>query len=168
MVLRNILLWTSTIALIGASNPAPVAIPNDAALSAEIAQLDQMVFNAYNQCDMAIFSQYFAPNVEFYHDKGGVTFDRGSVIANTRKYICHRVRRVLVTGSLQVYPIKNFGAIEEGEHLFCQIDGECEGAAKFLMVWRKTGSHWQITRVISFGHRALTAAESPNAQQVAH
>jgi len=132
----------------------------DMALVKTIAALDAKVFGAYNRCDLDAFASFFSPTVEFYHDKGGVTFDRATVVANTRKYICHKVRRELLPTSLEVYPIKNFGAIEEGEHRFCELaSGQCEGSAKFLMVWRNQGGQWQLTRVVSYGHRALTAAE---------
>jgi hypothetical protein len=131
-----------------------------APLTATIAALDSKVFDAYNRCDMLAFSGYFSPKVEFYHDTGGATFDRKTVISNTRKYICHKVRRELITASLKVYPIKDFGAIAEGEHRFCQVDtGNCEGIAKFLMIWKLHAGEWRITRVVSFGHRALTDAE---------
>jgi hypothetical protein len=126
------------------------------ALTARITALDTRVFDAYNRCDLATFGSLFTPNVEFYHDTGGATFDRRTVIANTRKYICNKVRRELMPGSLKVYPIKNYGAIAEGEHRFCEVSaGACEGIAKFVIVWRRTGDTWQITRVLSYGHRAL-------------
>jgi hypothetical protein len=94
--------------------------------------------------------------VEFYYDRGGATFDRKTVLANTRKYICGKVRRELLPDSLRVYPIKDYGAVAEGEHRFCQTaTGNCEGAAKFLMIWKHAGSRWQMTRLVSYGHRAL-------------
>ena len=43
-------------------------------------------------------------------------------------------------------------------HRFCQHgSGRCEGAAGFMMVWRQegAGAQWRITRVLSYGHRAL-------------
>lgn len=126
----------------------------DPALTRTIGDLDRKVFDAYNSCDLPTFSGYFSPRVEFYHDKGGVTWDRASVVASTRKWICGKVRRELLPETLKVYPIKDFGAVEEGEHRFCQIaSGQCEGIAKFLMIWRKTGQTWGITRVVSYGHR---------------
>lgn len=127
----------------------------DPALTAQIAALDAKVFDAYNRCDLKTFAAYFSPRVEFYHDKGGVTWDRATVVANTRKWICGKVRRELLKETLKVYPIKDFGAVEEGEHYFCQTaTGECEGIAKFLMVWHKDrAGQWQMTRVISYGHR---------------
>ncbi len=124
------------------------------ALVKTITDLDAAVFDAYNRCDLEIFASYFTKNVEFYHDKGGVTWDRKTVIENTRKYICHKVRRELVPGSLKIYPINGYGAIEEGEHRFCQSEtGACEGIAKFVMIWENRKSKWQMTRVLSFGHR---------------
>ena len=140
--------------------PAAQGGADDGTLTATITALDIRVFDAYNRCDLATFGRYFSPRVEFYHDKGGATFDRKTVVANTRKYICHKVRRELVAGTLHVYPIKDFGAIAEGEHRFCQIGGGCEGAAKFLMIWRKAGGRWQMTRVVSYGHRALVDADT--------
>ncbi|MGO1073254.1 nuclear transport factor 2 family protein [Lysobacter sp. CA199] len=132
----------------------------DAKLKSTIAELDGKVFDAYNRCDLDAFGEYFTPDVEFYHDQGGASFDRATVIANTRKYICGKVRRELLPASLKVYPIKGYGAIEEGEHRFCEIaSGRCEGGAKFLMVWANQDGQWRMTRVISYGHRALSEAE---------
>ena len=128
---------------------------DDMQLTSTIEALDTKVFDAYNKCDLKAFGSYFSPDVEFYHDKGGATFDRETVIANTRKYICGKVRRELVQSDFKVYPIKDFGAIEEGEHKFCEIaTGNCEGIAKFLIIWKLQAGNWQITRVVSFGHRA--------------
>ena len=50
--------------------------------------------------------------------------------------------------------------MEEGEHRFCQrASGQCEGVAKFVMVWRREGEAWRMTRVLSSGHRAATEEE---------
>lgn len=131
-----------------------------------IATLDAKVFDAYNRCDLETFRGYFAPKVEFYHDEGGATFDRATVVANTRKYICHKVRRELLPLTLRIYPIRGYGAIEEGEHRFCQTEtGACEGIAKFLMIWQSSKGRWRLTRVVSYGHRALTEIEKVALQQ---
>jgi hypothetical protein len=126
------------------------------ALTATITALDTRVFDAYNRCDLVAFGGLFTRDVEFYHDTGGATFDRRTVVSNTKKYICNKVRRELIPGTLKVYPIKDYGALEEGEHRFCELStGVCEGVAKFVIVWKQTGPNWQITRVLSYGHRAL-------------
>jgi hypothetical protein len=82
------------------------------------------------------------------------------MLANTKKYVCGNFTRELVANSLAVYPIKDFGAIAQGSHRFCQIaGGKCEGLADFTMVWRRDGERWEITRVLSYGHR--TAVSGP-------
>jgi Domain of unknown function (DUF4440) len=124
----------------------------------KVLTLDKEVFAAFNTCEtpgqLQRHATFFAEAVEFYHDKGGVTWTRDEMLANTQKYVCGNFRRELVQGSLRVYPIKDFGAIAQGVHRFCQFkSGSCEGAAEFVIVWRLEGSKWSITRVLSFGHR---------------
>lgn len=140
----------------------PVHAANDGraddALTATIAALDKEAFDAFNHCDqpgqLDKYASYFAPEVEFYHDQGGVTWTRDAMIANTGKFVCSHFRRELVPGSLRIYPIKDFGAIERGEHTFCQFDsGKCEGIADFVIVWRLRDQRWEATRVLSYGHR---------------
>lgn len=128
-------------------------------LSADIERLDSLVFDSFNRCadpkQLERHASYFAPDVEFYHDNGGVTWTRDDMIANTRKYACGNYTRELVAGTLQVFPIKDFGAISRGSHRFCATDtGKCDGLADFVFVWRQQGEQWQVTRALSFGHRA--------------
>jgi hypothetical protein len=127
-------------------------------LQATITALDSEVFDAFNHCadpaQLAKHAGYFSPKVEFYHDTGGVTWDRKSMLANTKKYVCGNYRRELIPGSLRVYPVKGFGAIAQGTHRFCSFaDDKCEGLADFAIVWQHTKDKWQITRVLSYGHR---------------
>jgi hypothetical protein len=138
----------------------PSAEATGADLSRTITALDQKVFDAYNRCNLDTFGSYFSPTVEFDHDTGGVIFDRAAVVANTRKYICNKVRRELIPGMLRIFPIKDVGTIEEGDHRFCELaSGTCEGGARFVMVWQLKEGQWQMTRVLSYGHRALADAE---------
>ncbi len=146
-------------ALLAVSDPS-AADP----LTAEISALDTKVFDAYNRCDLPVFSGSFDPKVAFYHDNGGATFARDAMVDGVRKYICGKVRRERISASFRVYPIKDYGAIEEGEHRFCELaTGRCEGIAKFVMVWAKQDGAWRITTVLSYGHRAATPAEQRDA-----
>lgn len=142
--------------------PAPLGAspPTPGPLFDRISTLDTEVFAAFNSCarpgQLEKHAQYFSDSVEFYHDNGGVTWNRQDMLANTGKYVCGNFRRELIPGSLRVYPVKDFGAIEQGVHRFCQFkSGECEGAADFVIVWHQIGSKWSITRVLSFGHRPI-------------
>ena len=123
-----------------------------------VAALDAAMFDAFNHCSapgqLQKYAGHFAPDVEFYHDEAGVTWKRSEMIANTKKNVCGKFRRELVPGTLKVFPIRNFCAIAQGEHRFCQLaSGKCEGMADFVMVWRKRGNGWQVTRVLSYAHR---------------
>jgi len=146
-----------------ASDAQPVANHAADPLFNVILTLDTAVFDAFNHCgspeQLEKHAAYFAPDVEFYHDTGGVTWNRQDMIANTRKYVCGNFGRELIPGSLKVFPIKDFGAIAQGTHRFCQFKtGACEGMADFVIVWRLKDDNWQITRVLSYGHRAYEAA----------
>ena len=56
--------------------------------------------------------------------------------------------------TLEVYPIKDYGAIETGTHRFCHTEEGKEicGTFKFLHIWQKEGTTWKVTRVVSYGH----------------
>ena len=127
-------------------------------LFATVSALDAAVFDAFNKCSapeqLRKYASYFAPNVEFYHDTGGVTWNRQDMLARTKKNVCGIYRREQVPDSLKVIPIKGFGAIAQGVHRFCQLKtGNCEGISDFSIVWRNQGGRWEITRVLSYGHR---------------
>ena len=148
--------------LAAAAMAASAATPEPPTLQATIAALDTAVFDAFNHCadpaQLQAHAAHFAPDVEFYHDTGGVTWTRDAMIANTAKYACGHYTRELVAGSLQVSPVKDFGAIEHGVHRFCQVGTDrCEGEADFTIVWRLRDGQWTITRVLSYGHRPSQA-----------
>ncbi len=123
-------------------------------LSQTVKALDAALFGAYNVCDLPKMRSYFAPEVEFYHDQGGLMTGSEAVMEATKNNICGKVRRELL--SIEVYPIAGYGAIETGTHTFYnRSSGKEEGgqkAAKFLHIWREKGGEWQLTRVVSYAH----------------
>jgi hypothetical protein len=130
------------------------------ALYQTISELDTEFFGTFNNCEvpeqLQKHASFMDPNVEFYHDNGGVSWTRKDYIDKTRQNVCGNFRRRLTPGTLKVYPIKGFGAIEEGEHSFCDIkSGKCFGAANFMFVWQQTSDGWHITRAFSYGHHAI-------------
>ncbi len=157
---------TSALLLLAALSWIPaVACAGDGgdALHTTIARLDHQVFDSFNRCadpaQLEKHASYFDPAVEFYHDNGGVTWNHEDMLANTRRNVCGNYTRELIEGSLQVYPVKDFGAIAQGQHRFCDSrTNACEGLADFTIVWRLRDGQWQITRVLSYGHRAATAS----------
>ena len=61
-------------------------------------------------------------------------------------------------GTLEVYPLKGYGAVASGLHRFCDsrkyhtcIEGN-SGDAKFVTLWRKQNGRWRMSRVVSYDH----------------
>src|SRR5688500_2369617 len=83
----------------------------------EIAYMDSVLFNALNSRDMETFKPLFTTDLEFYHDKGGLT-DYNYTIQSLKNVTAQNngLRRELIKGSLEVYPIKDYGAIQIGAH----------------------------------------------------
>ena len=122
-----------------------------------IANLDAQVFSAFNASDVERLMAMFSDDLEFYDDgdDGGlktyaeVKESFGKVFKNVPD-----LKRELVPGTLEVYPLKGYGAIEVGQHRFCHEENgkqDC-GVTKFSMVWRKTGETWKLARVLSYAH----------------
>ena len=150
------LLLVACLVAAGAANAAP-----EEDLAATIATLDTAAFDAFNDCaapgKLDKYASFFAPDVEFYHDLGGVTWTRDAMIAQTKANVCGKFQRELVPGTLKVWPIKDFGALARGEHRFCHYKAggathPCEGQAEFTILWHRDGDKWTITRAFSYGH----------------
>lgn len=127
----------------------------DEALYKEIEKMDSLVFGAFNSRDTATFNKHFVKDLEFYHDKGGLTGYAQTVsFAKAQAESKSDLVRTLVPGSLEVYPIKNYGAIQVGAHKFCHTENgkqDC-GTFKFVHIWQKINNEWKITRVVSYDH----------------
>lgn len=147
----------------GAALPSatqPQSTDDGAALTRTLTELDAKLFDAYNRCDMDTFREFFVQGMDFHPDQGGATFDLETVIENTRTTICHKNRRELLNRTFRVYPVRDYGAIEEGEHRFCQVaTGKCEGIANILLICQNKDGKWLLRRIISVGHREMTANE---------
>lgn len=124
----------------------------------QIARVDSIVFHAFNSCDSLTYRQYFTDDLEFYHDLGGLTVSLDKEMASLQE-MCARgthIRRELIKSSLEVYPLKNYGAVEIGTHRFFHTNkGQKEqisGTYRFVQVWQQKEGQWKIARVISYGH----------------
>ncbi|WP_181918757.1 nuclear transport factor 2 family protein [Wenzhouxiangella sediminis] len=126
---------------------------SDDALRDEILARDSEMFTAFNERDVAAMGEFFSADLEFYHDKTGLT---------GREYSLNSLRSLAESGSdltrellsTEVYPVPEFGAIQTGEHRFCHTEGgeqDC-GVFKFTHIWRQDDQGWKITRVISYDH----------------
>lgn len=123
-------------------------------LYADIARMDSILFNAFNKRDVEKFKSFFAEDLEFFHDKGGLTNYEHTI--NFMKDVAKNnngLRRDL-KGTLEVYPIPGYGAMQIGSHTFCHLENgkqDC-GTFKFVHIWQNKNGEWKITRVVSYDH----------------
>ena len=141
--------------LLSANAQEKKVAPTTQALYNEIAQIDSVMFDAFNRQDMVKFKSFFAEDLEWYQDNQGV-IPYETVFKNFQDNFNKdfKLTRKLVKSSLEVHPIKDYGAIEIGVHQFHHIENGKEeiGTFKFLMIWHKKDGKWQISRVVSYDH----------------
>jgi ketosteroid isomerase-like protein len=127
------------------------AFSQDADLYRTIVKLDSTFFHAYNNCDLEKQAQFYADTIEFFHDKSGLDTSKQRILASTKKYVCGKVTRELVPGSIEVSPLPGYGAVEIGMHSFHnnQEKNSKPKPSRFIIIWKQDQRGWQITKVIS-------------------
>ena len=107
---------------------------------------------------------FFTNDVEFYHDKGGITNGLENLAMSMKKNLCSnenfRLRREAVAGTVKVFSLQQsnsiYGAIISGSHVFyINEKGKKErldGLAKFTHVWLLKDNVWKMSRILSYDH----------------
>lgn len=125
-------------------------VPRNKALYNTISQLDSIYFDTYNTCNIGKMDSLTSADLEFYHDSGGLMTSKKEYLESIERNICGKVTRKLAKGSIEVYEIPGFGAVEEGYHSFYNRAEASEShPSKFIIIWRLKDGNWQITRVVS-------------------
>jgi ketosteroid isomerase-like protein len=145
--IRNIF----ALALIGLTTLANAQGEKESELYQTIVRMDSIYFNAYNTCDMEKQAEIYDEDLEFYHDMGGLSKDKQGLLESIEKNICGKVTRELVPGSIEVYPINGFGAVEMALHKFHNKEepNAPSHPSKFIVIWKQVGDQWKISRVVS-------------------
>lgn len=146
------------------------ATPTSGPLYRAIASMDSELFDAvFNKCDSARVGELITDDFEFYHDKWGQIAASKKQFVDLIRNLCerqakgidYRARRELVKGSLRVYPLRKYGAIETGIHRFYRLTkgkkDQLTETARFLQVWKMTNGQWKLARVFSYDHRDVAA-----------
>ncbi|HZH65277.1 MAG TPA: nuclear transport factor 2 family protein [Flavisolibacter sp.] len=148
--------FTVTLLAFYATAPAQSALPKYSPESKDlhdtIARLDSVFFDAYNTCKLHVFEELISDDIEFYHDRGGLSTSKKDLILSLKNNICGKVTRQLLSGSIEVYPIPKYGAVQMGAHRFHNNQEPPDAPyrySKFVHTWRKEGGQWKLTRVIS-------------------
>jgi hypothetical protein len=131
-------------------------VPADKPLYDTIYCQDSILFQAFNTRDLEKLKTFFAANLEVYQDNIGVRSYEQSVEAFRGLFsLDYTLTRSLVKGSLEVYPVKDYGAIETGSHTFCHKENGilvC-GTFKFVHIWEHQNGKWKISRIITYDHK---------------
>jgi hypothetical protein len=138
-------------------------------LSETILYNDSLFWTAYNTCDVESAEKFFTNDMEFYHDKGGITLGLNSFMDAFKKNLCaedgkFRLRRDAIPNTLKVYPLQQadsiYGAILSGDHVFYVIeqgkDPRLDGQAKFTHLWLLQDGVWRMARILSYDHGPAT------------
>ena len=71
---------------------------------------------------------------------------------------------MLIPGTLEIYPIPGYGALEIGADRFCVLQtGNCDAYSKFSQLWKYQNGTWLLTRVFRYDHRILPPTGDPAA-----
>ena len=127
-----------------------------------VEEQDRALFDAYNRCDLDRFKTFFSEDVEFYHDRGGLDASGRLKLADAVKENMLRPHHAWAgRGSLEVYPMDDYGALKIGVHRFHHPKDPAQpvGEGQFVHLWRydKETRTFQITRVYSFDHHEVRA-----------
>ncbi|KGO84395.1 nuclear transport factor 2 family protein [Flavobacterium beibuense] len=128
-------------------------------LEIKIIALDSLAFEAYNTCDLEKSRTFFTDDVEFYHDKGGISKGCDKLMENMRKHICNGSQKILrkpILSTFEVYPMFGYGAILSGDHEFYIVENGVErktGTAKFTHLWILENGKWKMSRILSYEHK---------------
>lgn len=126
-------------------------------------KLDSLIFDiGFNKCDLSHYDPIISDDLEFYHDKGGITDGKAAFIASIKNNICgspNKVKRELVPNSMKVYPLYSnnvlYAFVQEGEHEFFEFSNGkwVKGSlAKFTILWLLEDKQWKMKRVLSYDH----------------
>jgi ketosteroid isomerase-like protein len=117
--------------------------------------MDSVMFDAFNAHDLNALKNVFSPDLEFFHDRGGLSNyetsmkNFGGVFASVPD-----LHRELIAGTMEVYPIPGYGAVEMGLHRFIHKENgkDIVGLYKFTQIWQFKDGAWKVTREVSVGH----------------
>lgn len=147
----------------------PAEIPQGPALIEAVTASDAAFFALFFEgCDPDRLATMVTDDFEFFDDRGGLMTTTGAAFVEQYRTRCEarrapdgwRTRRELVPGTLHIYRMNAYGAVETGEHLFYEAHGDgplaLAGRARFSQIWKLEDGRWKLARVFSYDHAAAS------------
>ncbi|WP_299555578.1 nuclear transport factor 2 family protein [Seonamhaeicola sp.] len=162
MIKRTILLCSLTALFVSTLN-SQNQTNSKLDIEAIITYHDSIFWKGFNTCDFNIIKRYIADDLEFYHDKAGITNGINAFMTNLKNGLCsntehYKLRREVIPGSIRIYPMSNYGAIISGDHAFFITEKDKpeykDGLAKFTHLWILKDNAWKMSRVLSYDHKS--------------
>ena len=137
---------------------------------------DSILFKiGFNKCEIERSAELMYDDLEFYHDKGGITHSKEAFVKTMKTGICRpdnpeKIYRFLVEESLKVFPMydngKLYGALQNGKHFFSPDANmtyeKSDNYALFSHLWILENDEWKIKRVISYNHSSKAVEKAMN------
>ncbi|MFN3836720.1 MAG: nuclear transport factor 2 family protein [Brevundimonas sp.] len=147
---------------------AIAVMPPDNPLETAVMAADTRLFDLFFEgCDPAGLRAMLTDDFEFFDDRGGLVATDADSFVEQYAGRCRdrsapdawRSRREALVDTLAIYPIHDYGAVETGEHVFYERQGDGPetrvGLARFTQMWKQDGTDWKLARVFSYDHSAL-------------
>ena len=163
-----------SIGFLMASGIAAAQVEKNSDLYKTLKQQDSILFDiGFNKCDIEKSAEIICDDLEFYHDKGGVTNSKEEFVKTMKNGICSntnttKVYRFLVEESLEVFPMYNngelYGALQTGKHFFSTNENmtyeKSDNYALFSHLWIIEENEWKLKRVLSYNHTSKEKSEN--------
>lgn len=136
---------------------------------AQVRKADEIYWNDFNFGASAALNAHLTQDVEFYHDLGGslLGYDALSKVNAGMDNTKDRGRRVIVAGTLRVFPMRQgpdiYGAILMGDHDFFSTEsGKIKKRvlrASFTHLMLLKEGVWKVARIYSYNHQQVSDTE---------
>ncbi|MFD2940851.1 serine hydrolase [Flavobacterium notoginsengisoli] len=144
---------------------------------------DSLLFNiGFNTCDISVSESLCSDQLEFYHDKNGLS-NKTDFVKTMKSGLCaspstYQSKRELIDESTKIYPLyKNgvlYAALQNGIHYFYENktnkgepflkeNEKLVGKARFSHLWVLENNDWKLKRILSYDHQPTNSVEEKSA-----
>ncbi|MBO3116630.1 nuclear transport factor 2 family protein [Winogradskyella sp. DF17] len=159
-------LLIGSIGILMVSGIAMAQVKKNSKLFKTLKEKDSVIFKiGFNKCKVLKSAALMTDDLEFYHDKSGVSNSKAEFVEVMQNGLCSKnnptqIYRHLVSNSLEVFPLYDngelYGALQNGKHFFSPDKylsyEKSDNYALFSHLWIIEKGQWKLKRVISYNH----------------